>query len=91
MTTNKSNYTEAERTIQISPGEMVKHLREAKEWTQDDLSSYTGIAKIEINAIENDEIEVEKQLSIQLAKALNVHPASIMYADYFEQILNDLE
>lgn len=59
-----------------------KVLRELKEWTQVDLAEATGISQANISAIENDRVEIGKQRSITIAQALNVHPASIMFADY---------
>jgi transcriptional regulator with XRE-family HTH domain len=68
----------------MSPGEMIKILRELKEWTQSDLAEETGISQANISAIENDRVEIGKQRAINIAEALNVHPASIMFADYSE-------
>ena len=82
MKINKKDFNEAGRSIQMSPGEMVKTLRELKEWTQVDLAEETGISQANISAIENDRVEIGKQRSIILAQALDVHPASIMFADY---------
>ena len=84
MKINKKDFVEAGKSIQISPGEMIKTLRELKEWTQLDLSEATGISQANISAIENNRVEIGKQRSIMIAEALNVHPASIMFADYLE-------
>lgn len=84
MKINKNDFNEAAKTILMSPGEMVRTLRELKEWTQVDLAEETGISQANISAIENDRIEIGKQRAIVLAEALNVHPASIMFADYSE-------
>ena len=82
MRINKKDFNEAGRSIQMSPGEMIRTLRVLKEWTQTDLANETGISQANISAIENDRVEIGKQRSIILAQALNVHPASIMFADY---------
>lgn len=84
MAINKKDFVEAGKSIQISPGEMIRTLRELKEWTQVDLANATGISQANISAIENDRVEIGKQRSITIAEALNVHPASIMFADYSE-------
>lgn len=84
MSINKKDFVEAGKSIQMSPGEMIRTLRELKEWTQVDLAEETGISQANISAIENDRVEIGKQRSIVLAQALNVHPASIMFADYSE-------
>ena len=68
--------------ITMTPGEMIRHLRELKEMSQLDLAKATGISQTNISAIENDRVEIGKQRSIALAEALDVHPGSIMFADY---------
>jgi len=37
---------------------------------------------MDISAIENDRVEIGKHRAIALAETLNVHPSSIMFADY---------
>jgi transcriptional regulator with XRE-family HTH domain len=68
--------------ILMSPGEMVRTLRELKGWSQIKLAEQTGISQANISAIENGRVEIGKQRAIVMAEALNVHPASIMFADY---------
>ncbi|MDA9189781.1 helix-turn-helix domain-containing protein [bacterium] len=82
MGINKKDFIEAGNSVQMSPGEMIKTLRELKEWTQVEFAKETGISQANISAIENDRIEIGKQRAITIAEALNVHPASIMFADY---------
>lgn len=84
MRINKKNFIEAGKSVQMSPGEMIKTLRELKEWTQVDLANEAGISQANISAIENNRIEIGKQRAIAIAEALSVHPASIMFADYSE-------
>ena len=84
MAINNKDFVEAGKSIQMSPGEMIRTLRELKEWTQVDLANETGISQANISAIENDRVEIGKQRAITIAEALNVHPASIMFADYSE-------
>lgn len=84
MKISKNDFNVAGTSIQMSPGEMIRTLRELKGWTQNDLASETGISQANISAIENDKVEIGKQRAIIIAEALNVHPASIMFADYPE-------
>jgi transcriptional regulator with XRE-family HTH domain len=84
MKINKKDFNVAGQTIQMSPGQMIKTLRELKEWTQVDLANKTGISQANISAIENDRVDIGKQRAIIIAEALNVHPASIMFSDYTE-------
>ena len=69
-------------SILMTPGEMVKTLRELKGWSQLELSEQTGISQANISAIENGRVEIGKQRAITFAEAFQVHPASIMFADY---------
>lgn len=79
---SKKDLNLAGATILMSPGEMVKTLRELKGWSQLKLAAETGISQANISAIENGRVEIGKQRAIIIAEALNVHPASIMFADY---------
>ena len=68
--------------IKVSPGEMVKILRELKGWSQNDLSYRTGISQTYISSLENGHIKIGKERSIIFAEALDVHPSSILFSDY---------
>jgi transcriptional regulator with XRE-family HTH domain len=61
---------------------MVRTLRELKGWSQIKFAEETGISQANISAIENGRVEIGKQRAIVMAEALNVHPASIIFADY---------
>ena len=82
MKINKKDLLPAGETILMSPGEMVRALRELKEWSQLDLARESGISQTNISAIENGRVKLGKERSILLGRVLNVHPASIMFADY---------
>ena len=82
MSTSRKNLNPAAAGIVMTPGEMVRHLRELREWSQRDLESETGISQANISAIENGRVELGRIRAITLAEALCVHPASIMFADY---------
>jgi transcriptional regulator with XRE-family HTH domain len=78
----KNDLNVAGASILMSPGEMVRTLRDLKGWSQIKLAEETGISQANISAIENGRVEIGKQRAIVIAEALNVHPASIMFADY---------
>ena len=82
MKISKKDLQPAGESILMSPGEMVRTLRELKGLSQLELAKITGISQTNISAIENGRVKIGKERSIMLAKALNVHPASIMFADY---------
>jgi len=79
---DKQNLNIAGEGITMTPGEMTKLLRELKELSQTELAKLSGISQANISAIENGRVEIGKHRAIALAKALNVHPSSIMFADY---------
>ncbi len=81
---DKKDLNPAGGTISMSPGEMIRELRELKGWSQLDLARETGISQTNISALENGRVDIGKQRSVVIAKALNVHPASIMFADYWD-------
>lgn len=78
----KKDLNLAAQGITMSPGEMIRELRELKNWSQLDLARETGISQTNISAIENARVEIGKQRAITIAEALDVHPASVMFADY---------
>lgn len=82
MKISTKELTPAGQSILMSPGEMIRTLRELREWSQLDLSRETGISQTNISAIENGRTQIGKERAIVLARALNVHPGSIMFADY---------
>lgn len=82
MKKNRSELVGAAETILITPGEMIRELRELKGWSQLDLAAETGISQTNISAIENGRVELGKARAIIFAKALSVHPAAIMFSDY---------
>ena len=86
MKIKREDLVPAGGTILMSPGEMVRVLRELKGWSQIDLAEASGISQTNLSAIENGRVQVGKERSIALAEALSVHPSSIMFADYEEGV-----
>ena len=82
MKVDRSELLGAGESILMTPGEMVRELRELKGWSQLDLSAETGISQTNISAIENGRVQLGKERAIVLAQALSVHPVAIMFADY---------
>jgi DNA-binding XRE family transcriptional regulator len=78
----KKDLNVAGSTIFMTPGEMVKTLRELKGWLQLEPSEQAGISQANISAIENGRVEIGKHRAITFAEAFRVHPASIMFADF---------
>ncbi len=66
----------------LTTGEVIRMLRELKEWTQQELAQRSGIAVSNISLLENGRVEIGKRRAEQLAKAFDVHPAIIMFPEY---------
>ncbi len=66
----------------VDTGEVIRMLRELKNWTQKELAERCGIKTTNISLLENNRVEIGKRRAEQLAKAFNVHPAIIMFPAY---------
>jgi len=82
MEIDKSNYKPAKQHTVLTTGEVIKMLRDLKDWTQEELAKYCTINAKNISMLENDKIEIGKKRAIQLATAFDVHPAIIMFPEY---------
>jgi transcriptional regulator with XRE-family HTH domain len=79
---NKSDFIPAKQHTVLTTGEVVKMLRELKEWTQEDLAKVCGINAKNISMLENNRLDIGKKRAQQLAAAFQVHPAIIMFPEY---------
>ncbi len=77
-----STFGTAKAHTVLSTGEVIRMLRELKEWTQAELSRRSGISVSNISLLENGKIEIGKKRAEQLAQAFDVHPAIIMFPEY---------
>jgi len=69
----------ARKTVEVTPGESVRIIRELQELSQNELSNLTGILQSTISAIENDRINLGVERAKVLAHALKCHPAVIVF------------
>ena len=76
------HFKPAEAHSAVSSGEVIRMLRELKEWTQKTLAKRSGINMTNLSLLENDRIDIGKRRALQLAKAFDVHPAIIMFPEY---------
>ena len=76
---SKSEFRRARKTVDVSPGESVRIIRELQELSQNQLSELTGIPQSTISAIENSRINVGVERAKVLARALRVHPAVLVF------------
>lgn len=79
---NKEDFVPAKRRIKLSTGEVIRMLRELKEWTQEELAKRSGISATNLSLLENDRVEIGKKRAEALARAFNIHPATIMFPGY---------
>ncbi len=79
---NKKNFVKANINIKMSPGEMLRTLRELQELSQVELAALTGMTQSNISALENGARKIGRERALILAKALKVHPAVIFFPDY---------
>ena len=73
------NYRKAKKLIDVSVGESVRILRELQEMSQNELSEVTGIPQSTISAIENDRVKLGVERAKILARALECHPAVLVF------------
>ncbi len=78
----KDEFVTAKPHTTLSTGEVIQMLRELKGWTQEELAKRSGITSTNLSLLENGRVEIGKKRAEQLAKAFNVHPATIMFPEY---------
>ena len=82
MVSNIHEFVPAKSHASLSTGEVIRMLRELKEWTQAELANRSGISSTNLSALENDRVDIGKRRAEQLAKAFNIHPAIMMFPEY---------
>jgi transcriptional regulator with XRE-family HTH domain len=75
----RSEFRRAQKTVEVTPGESVRILRELQELSQNDLSGLTGISQSTISAIENGRINLGVERAKTLGRALRCHPAVLVF------------
>lgn len=79
---NKMDFVTGEDSISMTPGEMLATLRNLQELTQVDLAKLTGMTQANISNMETGRQQIGRDRALVLAKALQVHPAVIMFPNY---------
>ena len=74
-----SEFRRARTTVDVSPGESVRILRQLQELSQNELSRLTGIPQSTISAIENERVKLGVERAKVLARALRCHPAVLVF------------
>lgn len=75
--------------VNLTPGSVVRELRQKKGWTQKTLSDITGMAVTNISNIESGRSRLGEDRAILIAEALGVRPEFILFPNGFERA--DLE
>lgn len=73
------DYQKAKKRIEVSVGESVRIIRELQGLSQNQLSELTGIPQSTLSAIENDRVKLGVERAKVLARALNCHPAVLVF------------
>jgi transcriptional regulator with XRE-family HTH domain len=73
------NYRKARKTVDVTVGESVRIIRELQGLSQTELAELTGIPQSTISGIENDRIQIGVERAKMLARALNCHPAVLVF------------
>ena len=74
-----NEFDPAKKRVEVSVGESVRILRELQDLSQTQLSKLSGIPQATISAIENDRVNLGVERAKTLARALNCHPAVIVF------------
>jgi len=69
----------ARKRIDVSVGESVRILRELQGYSQNELAKLTGIPQATLSAIENDRVRLRTERAKILARALQCHPAVLVF------------
>ncbi|MCB1986096.1 MAG: helix-turn-helix transcriptional regulator [Burkholderiales bacterium] len=73
------DYRKAKKSIDISVGDSVRIIRELQDLSQNKLAELTGIPQSTLSAIENNHVRLGVERAKVLAKALNCHPAVLVF------------
>lgn len=73
------DYRPAKKRVEVSVGESVRIIRELQGLSQNRLSELTGIPQSTISAIENDRVNLGVERAKVLARALDCHPAVLVF------------
>jgi len=81
----QEKYERAKTAARLTSGEILRILREKNNLSQNDLASKTHLTQATISSIENNHINLGIERAKVLAKALNIHPAVLVFPDLFEK------
>lgn len=82
MKIKKNDFVRAKVQRSLTPGEMLRTLRELQDLSQSDLAKLSGISQSNLSAMETDARQIGRERALVLAKALKVHPSVILFPDF---------
>jgi transcriptional regulator with XRE-family HTH domain len=74
-----TEYRKAKKSLDLSVGDSVRIVRELQELSQNQLAELTSIPQSTISAIENDRVNLGVERAKVLARALQCHPAVLVF------------
>lgn len=75
----KGEFTKAKTRVALSPAQSLKMVREFQELSQNELSRLTGLPQSTISGMEAGRINIGVERAKVLARALKVHPATLVF------------
>ncbi len=78
----KKDFVKAKINISMTPGEMLRTVRELQGMSQGELAAIAGMSQSNISALETNARQIGRERALVLAKALKVHPAVILFPDF---------
>ena len=78
----RRDFHKARRTVEVTVGESVRIIRELQGLSQNALSRLSGIPQSTISAIENDRVNLGVERAKVLARALQCHPAVLVFPSW---------
>ncbi len=82
MKINKKEFVRAKVRIHVTPGQMLKTLRELHGLSQVVLARRTGMTQSNIAALENGSRRIGRERALKFAGVLKVPPAVILFPDF---------
>jgi transcriptional regulator with XRE-family HTH domain len=75
----KGEFVKAKTRIALTPAQSLKMVREFQELSQNELSELTGLPQSTISGMESGRINIGVERAKVLARALKVHPATLVF------------
>lgn len=80
--TKSAKYVPARTRVALTPGDAVRVARELQGMTQAELAEASGIPQPTLSSIENGRATLGAERAEKLARALNVHPAVLLWPNW---------